>query len=111
MSTPVSTAVERWVQAARDAGFGLWISSREKSPRVKKVACAWPETAALYSRGEPLRRPSSLQSSSEANFSAERTPAKAPAWVPGAHGDPGRARHPEAPPGQGTQASLRLALS
>jgi hypothetical protein len=30
MSTPVSTAVERWVHAARDAGLGLWISSREK---------------------------------------------------------------------------------
>jgi hypothetical protein len=31
MSTPVSTAVERWVHAARDAGFGLWISWREKN--------------------------------------------------------------------------------
>jgi hypothetical protein len=34
MSTTVSTAVERWVQAARDAGFGLWIPPRE-TPREK----------------------------------------------------------------------------
>jgi hypothetical protein len=40
MSTAVSTAVERWVQAARDAGFGLWISSREKSRlRVARDGC------------------------------------------------------------------------
>jgi hypothetical protein len=40
MSTPVSTAVERLVAAARDAGFGLWISSREKSRlRVARGGC------------------------------------------------------------------------
>jgi hypothetical protein len=36
MSTRVSTAVERWVHAARDAGFGLWISSPEKSSSREK---------------------------------------------------------------------------
>jgi large subunit ribosomal protein L34 len=38
MSTPVSTAVERWVHAARDAGLGLWISSRETSREKKFLA-------------------------------------------------------------------------
>jgi hypothetical protein len=44
----------------------------------------------------------------EANFSAECAPAKASARVSGAHGEPERTRHPEAPPRQGTQAPLRL---
>jgi ribonuclease P protein component len=44
----------------------------------------------------------------EANFSAECASAKASAWVSGPHGEPERARHPEAPPRQGTQAPLRL---
>jgi hypothetical protein len=40
MSTPVSTAVERWVHAARGAGLGLWISSREKSRlRLARDGC------------------------------------------------------------------------
>jgi ribonuclease P protein component len=52
--------------------------------------------------------PSSFQSSNEANFSAERTPAKASAWVPGADVDPGRPSDPEAAPGKGAQAPLGL---
>jgi ribonuclease P protein component len=49
-----------------------------------------------------------FQRSNEANFPAECTPAKASAWVPGANGDPGRPRDPQATPGQRTQAPFRL---
>src|SRR6185295_5534305 len=49
-----------------------------------------------------------FQGSNEANFPAECTPAKASAWVPGADGDPGRSRHPQAAAGQRSQAPLRL---
>jgi ribonuclease P protein component len=84
----------------RDSGCGF--------RSAKKVSGADPRTAPLYSRGRSLRRPSSFQSSNEANFSAERTPAKASAWVPGAHVDPGWPGDPEAAPGKGAQAPLGL---
>src|SRR5581483_2063765 len=42
------------------------------------------------------------------DLSAERTPAEAQARVPCAHGDACRPRDPEAPPGEGPQAALRL---
>ena len=44
----------------------------------------------------------------ETDLSAERTPAEAQARVPCAHGDACRPRDPEAPPGEGPQAALRL---
>lgn len=44
----------------------------------------------------------------EANFPAECAPAKASAWVSRPHGESWRSRHSQAPPRQGTQASLRL---
>src|SRR5512133_2098829 len=48
MSTPVSTAVERWVHAARDAGLGLWISSRGKKFLARKKSPAPGPRRLLY---------------------------------------------------------------
>lgn len=57
-----------------------------------------PEAAVLFP----------LDVTREANLSAERAPAEAPARVPGAHGHPGRPGDPQAPPRPWSQASLRL---
>lgn len=44
----------------------------------------------------------------EANVSTESNPPEASAWLPGAHEHEGWARRPEAPPGEGPQAAVRL---
>lgn len=103
LSTPLSTGVERCPLSASHALSGLWIATRA-------------QTASTGSHGAPLYwfggRPSGLfsllTSVREANLSAERAPAEAPARVPGAYVHPGGARHSQAPPGQRAEASFRL---
>jgi ribonuclease P protein component len=75
----------------------------EKPPPQASAGLLYTGSAAA--RGGLFSLPISLR---EANFSAERAPAEASARIPGAHGDPGRARHSEAPPRPGAQAPLRL---
>ena len=78
-------------------------------PVCEKSASRARAAPSLYS-SRPRSRPAFPRSSHshEANLSAERAPAEAPARIPGADVDAGRPRHPQAPPRQGPQAPLGL---
>jgi ribonuclease P protein component len=94
--------VERSVLATFHAPSRLWISI------VREVSYPAAGAAPLYwSPGRPSGRFDTLISR-EANVSAERPAAEAPARIPSADVDPRGSRDPEAPPRQGPQAPLRV---
>jgi ribonuclease P protein component len=75
---------------------------------LEKVRPQVSERLLYTGRGRSERPLLSSILSREANLSAERAPAEAPARIPGAHGYPGRAGNPEAPARPRSQAALRL---
>ncbi len=67
------------------------------------------ETSSILARAQPARLPSSCSGDlCEADLPAQRAPAEAQARLPCAHVDPRRPPDPQAPPGQGPEAAVRL---
>ena len=97
LSTPVEHPDEPAAYAPSRCGLRTYVGCLLHSAK-----------ALLYTLSRSLEAASSLRVLGEANFSAERASAQTPTWIPGPDGDEGGPRDPQAAPGQGAEATLRL---
>jgi hypothetical protein len=104
LSTRLSTGVERWALASFHAPWRLWISVTSKVSLRSR-------TALIYTGRPAARAAVSTLSTREANVSAERAPAEAPARIPGADVHARGSSDPQAPPRQGSEAPLRVTVA